>query len=348
MFLNYKELCALAEQQKELRIKKEVIDGVECELFNYTVNLSTTFNNPLAKEFRGLVYINGKCAARPFPKFFNLGERPDVNWSAIDWENAEYYNKHDGSLAIPVLINGKIRWKTQKTFYSDQAIAIQNFYDKNKNSLEAQYNITQQVILGVTPLFEYVGPDNQIVIHYKEENLIFLGNRDIHSGRITMNQQNKNYSADYSSYESEEGIEGYVVWDGNQLVKLKSKWYLDRHKIFTEFNPKVVIEKTLDETVDDLIGYASQLGADEKVKMILAVSDETLKYKMEIEELIDEKYLKYKDIESQKDFAIAINSSCKEISRFLFMKRAGKDYSEALNKFIFNNILSILNRMDSK
>ena len=53
---------------------------------------------------RGIIFNKrtGECVARPFPKFFNLGEMPESQLNKIpkDPSNYEVYDKLDGSLGI--------------------------------------------------------------------------------------------------------------------------------------------------------------------------------------------------------------------------------------------------------
>jgi hypothetical protein len=49
------------------------------------------------------------------------------------------------------------------------------------------------------------------------------------------------------------GIEGYVlVLQDGRRVKLKTKWYLQQHRLMTELRERDVAEAVVDETLDDI------------------------------------------------------------------------------------------------
>src|SRR4051812_48509806 len=62
--------------------------------------ISSPFAEPLVRECRGIVLDEAdgwRIVARPFDKFFNLGEQLAAE---IDWASARPLEKLDGSLAI--------------------------------------------------------------------------------------------------------------------------------------------------------------------------------------------------------------------------------------------------------
>src|SRR5690606_25943070 len=65
---------------------------------NYVINLIDTFPTPntkdtvlnnqymIRRECRGIKFDrDGNILARPFHKFFNLGEKPEVSEKSVDW-----------------------------------------------------------------------------------------------------------------------------------------------------------------------------------------------------------------------------------------------------------------------
>ena len=117
---------------------------------------------------RGLILDerNECVVATPFPKFFNLGERPT---EMLPGGSFEVFEKLDGSLII-IWHDGK-RWRTatKGSLNSIQAGAA-----------EALLGVQDLSVLspGHTYLAEYVGPSNRIVVPYEREELVLLAAYD--------------------------------------------------------------------------------------------------------------------------------------------------------------------------
>jgi hypothetical protein len=115
-----------------------------------------------------------------FPKFANYGE---PGWETIDNKidqsiadgTALLTAKEDGTLIIRSVWNGKVIWRTRNSFdlgpFHDPVMELvrQNQYLSYPTFWEYSHM-----------LFEYVSPANQIVIQYKEPQLILLAIREAH------------------------------------------------------------------------------------------------------------------------------------------------------------------------
>lgn len=336
MEFNFNNMLKLVDQKEELIAKEETVDGVKVVIFSYMVQMTNTFNSDLSLEFRGPVFLKNseKCISRPLPKFFNIGERPETQLNEINLNNVSYFIKHDGSMAVPVLINDKIFWKTKKSFYSDVAIKIQKYYDSS------DLKISKEFLKKYTPIYEYVGPDNRIVLDYQKEQLIYLGFRDNKTGFFTPNQRIQVHNLDYSMIMNMENCEGFVIHDGNKIVKSKTKWYLDRHSIVTEFNPKKMIQAALDDTIDDIIGTIYQLNLPVRAKEVEKIRDKTLSLKLKIINICDVLFNSFY-AEDRKEFALKIKDVVpNEYCGILFKKHENKSYEHILNKLVFEKIYS--------
>ena len=92
-------------------------------VINYMVSMPDTFvmtgpddfGGTIRRECRGLkFYPDGKIAARPFHKFFNVGEREETQPHNIDMSNPHSIEvKLDGSMLHPMLVGERIRWMTK-------------------------------------------------------------------------------------------------------------------------------------------------------------------------------------------------------------------------------------------
>lgn len=117
---------------------------------------------------RGLILAeDGTVVARPFGKFFNLGEG-DLTVDRLPNSKPDVYEKLDGSMGIMFVYDGKIQVATRGSFVSEQAIWATNW---------AREHIDVDMLLeGFTYLFEIIYPENRVVIDYKgRSELVLLG-----------------------------------------------------------------------------------------------------------------------------------------------------------------------------
>lgn len=114
---------------------------------------------------RGLILdpANKKVVATPFPKFFNLTEKPE----SVPDLPFETFEKLDGSLIIIFCYNGKWRCATKGSFNSTQAQWAQTQVDK----VIKNFTFNDRVTL----LAEAIYPENRIVVHYDYTDLVVLG-----------------------------------------------------------------------------------------------------------------------------------------------------------------------------
>jgi RNA ligase len=115
---------------------------------------------------RGLVRDSkGLVIARPFQKFFGWGQKTTSALRAVRWTDEWYaLEKLDGTMVTASNHHGELLLATRGSFDAWQ--------------LERVAAIWPDGLLpapGVTWVLEYVGPDNQIVVRYDEEQLYALG-----------------------------------------------------------------------------------------------------------------------------------------------------------------------------
>jgi RNA ligase len=172
-------------------------------VINYMVALADTFDmfdsydegnyvydvtGAIRRECRGLkFYKDGRIAARPFFKFFNINERDETKIDKVDWSKPyTIMEKRDGSMIHPMRIGNDIRWMT-KMGITEVSAQAEKFIEKNTNYEKfAKWCIENQL----TPIFEYTSPNNKIVVRYEKDELVLLAVRhnitgefmDIHQG----------------------------------------------------------------------------------------------------------------------------------------------------------------------
>ena len=282
---NISQFDELLKSKEEIKLKIEEVDGIKVGIICYMIELPDTFDSELAKECRGITFRmdTGECISRPFHKFFNVNQKEETLVQNIDWESIRYMTpKHDGSLAIPVLVNNKVFWKSKKSFYSDVAKNMQQIYETWDQKIKDF--LIHLLYEGYTPLYEYVSPNNRIVLEYEKEDLILLCLRNIETGEYT--GFSTAYMFEVASPEviekpktlqdlidwvvKRENEEGYVIsnFDGSTVLKLKTPWYLSRHHAVSAISMKELIKLILDEKIDDVISTLREMKMDRQIEVM--------------------------------------------------------------------------------
>jgi RNA ligase len=338
MEFKLQDFLELTKIKEEIRMKEEIVNGVRVGIFSYMVSMPDTFDSDLAKECRGITFNleTGECICRPFPKFFNVNEKPGWLEHELDWKNITYVGeKFDGSMITPVLVNGKVFLKTKKSFYSDVAIQATQYMNKN--------NIVFDFKKDETLLLEYIGPDNKIVIDYPQEKFVSLAVRNINSGKITFTtnifDECKNLIQDGLFIEYVRtlvGKEGFVCYDAtnDKLFKVKSQWYMDLHRLIDKISGRDVLVMILDETIDD---YSSAIAENKrKYNAIAELTKEVNQFKLQLIKRVEKTYMENCAL-SKKEFAQHIFANGhKDISGILFALYDQKDYMIQINGFVNN------------
>lgn len=239
-------------------------------IYNYSPEVQFSKKwNPVTLNCRGLILDEDyEIVARPWKKFFNLGE-VELGFQFTD--PVEVMDKADGSLGIlyPHIVENvevfDIHWKvsTRGSFRSEQAIRATKMYRDKYSNFDP--------LPGYTMLFEIIYPSNRIVLDYGDtEDLVLLGAVENETGYYHGPEQARCYwtergprraamwpgpvvdvypYADITTAIGEMGRknkEGYVVRRNNFLVKIKEPDYLDLHRLVTNCSPKTVWDKLKD------------------------------------------------------------------------------------------------------
>jgi RNA ligase len=164
--------------------------------------------NETNRHARGIIFAaDGTIVARPFEKFFNLGECPQTQVDNLPWhENVEVYEKMDGSCGIgyfgmdgpspattiipinTVLGDPIPMWRlaTPGSMESDQAIEgtrilnewVDSETGKRPTTTSAGWSVPkydlQYLPTDCTPVFEIIYPENRIVVDYAGETFLSL------------------------------------------------------------------------------------------------------------------------------------------------------------------------------
>lgn len=208
----------------------------------------------MRRECRGLIfYPDGKIMSRPFNKFFNIGEREETQIKNIDMSKPHtIIEKMDGSMIRPLVVNGVIRLGTKMgvTDCSIAAEAMVEAWPEEKRDLFAEY--MKAVYHGMTPLLEFVSPENRIVLKYDTPDMVLLGVRRNRDGQYspTDSEFYRKWIADGFSvaeehgeltgtlddyiiaHSGDQGREGFVMrFADGQMYKGKNEWYVRIHRV---------------------------------------------------------------------------------------------------------------------
>lgn len=285
-------------------------------------------------QARGLVLDDqGRIVARPWPKFFNLNERPETRLEALPTETPELSEKLDGSMIIVFHDQVEKRWRaiTRGCWENPQTKYANAWLGKNTPALDVRN----------TYMFELIAPWNRLVIPYAEEEMVLLGIVRTDTGEDASYAQVGAYAQNYglkavgfetkpiSSISLEDpkvrDREGYVARYSNGLrVKLKYKQYMILHKILTGLSVKGIWE-TL--SVNNEPSFENV--PDEFMDWFRKQRDGLKKAYREIEEKAKAAFSSTPPQPTRKDHAIAFQKH-KDLTGILFLMLDKKDYSEII------------------
>ncbi|MFH6990021.1 T4 RnlA family RNA ligase [Flavobacterium collinsii] len=299
-------------------------------IYNYTQNAQfEKVWNEVTLACRGLILDeNDNVVARPFPKFFNLGEMenqilPDTTF--------EVYDKMDGSLGILYWIDEVPFMASRGSFSSDQS-------DKANEMLHGKYRNSWSLLdKAKTYLFEIIYPENRIVLDYSAaEELVLLAVIDTQSG-----EEFPLEDIGFPMVEKFDGIkdililkemevdnkEGFIIKYANDFrVKIKFEEYLRLHRIITQVSNLNIweylktnksMEEILERVPDEFFDWVKQTKSD-----------------LENQYQIIENQCKadFKVLESRKETALYFQTC--QYQGVLFAMLNNKDYSVIIWKMI--------------
>jgi T4 RnlA family RNA ligase len=285
--------------------------------------------NEVTLTCRGLI-LNDKfeVVARPFAKFFNLGEVADLQ---IPAESFDVYEKMDGSLGILYWLDGQPFIASRGSFTSDQSQkATEILYSKYVHTFE-------KLNKNATYLFEIIYPSNRIVVNYSEtEDLVLLAVVDMETGidlpleeigfTVVKKYDGLNDIHQLKSFE-EANREGFVIkYQSGLRLKVKFDEYLRIHKIVTMVSTTTIWEcLLLKEPFDEILDKVPDEFYDWVKKTIASLQSQF----DVIEEVCNKEF---KILETRKETAVYI-MSC-SYPAVLFAMLDNKDYASFIWKIL--------------
>ncbi len=265
------------------------VDGRKVSLFNYLRPEMNQFTDPLndqsgktAFELRGLTFVHNDDGSKSrfilLHKFFNLNQVESYQYSLLkDEKIIRVQDKADGSVIRFIPINGKLYAKSKMSFITSQALISQKLLEQD----DALKSFVQSTIdMGLSAIFEFVSPSNQIVLRYETTELLLLQLRDERTGdyldiydnelvkkhKIKTVKQEETFSWDECLQRQKDriNVEGDIITlSNNMMIKLKTDWYFANHGLVTDSltRENLIVELVMKDQMDDVM---SKVGVDDQ------------------------------------------------------------------------------------
>jgi RNA ligase len=270
--------------------------GENSTSFCYMISCDGTFDSADLRECRGIVFATaaGVVTGRPLHKFFNVNEREETRVENIDWTKVtRVMDKRDGSMIHTVRTRDGLGLKSKKSFDSDVAQSATLWLDSESNSRIK--DMCEDIMMNnLTAIFEWTSPDARIVLVYPEKKLTLLHVRHNVTGaylaydellklrdyygvevveqvtEFNVNGGKFNIEKMLDAVKTREGVEGWVIqFQNGNMVKVKTDWYMLRHRAMTFVRERDIVELVLAEGLDDMKAMLVGDGID--ITEILAI-----------------------------------------------------------------------------
>lgn len=289
--MNYKfpEIHTIEDVLPHIEGREEfvVANREKYTVINYVVAMADTFNmtgpddltGAIRRECRGLIFDSeGKLMSRPFHKFFNVNEREETQVNVIDVNQPHIImEKMDGSMIRPILVDGYLRLAT-KMGVTEVSMQAETWLAAHSHSEHLKQWLRSCIELGITPIFEWVSPHNQIVLAYEKSNLVLLAMRENKTGEynymqfadvpftvVPMYGSVGGNLAEYIERQREaEGREGDIIrFADGHMLKVKNDWYVRIHKTIERvIFDRNIVNLIINEEIDDVLPMLPQVQAD--------------------------------------------------------------------------------------
>lgn len=312
-------------------------------VLNYS-QIDSPKSHPVVMECRGLILNDStlEVVCRPFNRFFNLGECPEVVGD-INIQDCVVYDKVDGSLIKIYNYVGVWCIATRGTAFAESNVGgwdltFHELVLKALNCTEEQFQHKCNILLSPdsTHLFEVTAMENRVVTRYEGYTLHYFTSRNNATGAYWNHGETlmkalgavpvKSYS--FNTLEDcmeavkalQNLAEGYVLYRyGEPIAKVKSAAYVAVHHIRGEgLSPKRICQLILINEVDEYLTYFPE----DEVHFTPYI--ETMEH---ITNLVNVHYTNIMHLESQKEFALIATTL--PVSSLLFsMRRTGESFEK--------------------
>lgn len=340
---NINQLLPFVDQKPEFI----VMDKGDYTVIDYVYQDANTFDLPELMECRGIKFDKeGLIIARPLRKFFNYGERGSnlpIHRSHI------ITTKLDGSMVHPAILGPRVYLMTRKG-HTDVAKQAESYVINATHSIRYMTFCRDMLVDGWTPIFEYTGPNNRIVLRYEEEALTLLAMRHTVEGttmnRLDMERVAEGYDVpcvtppsymddnpritnidEFVKHTRElEDAEGYVIYfDDGYIVKIKADDYVTKHRALDNLgSKKKVVALCCQGGVDDILPLLSDEDRDELAAFNSDFQQEVTSLAQDCKDLT---YYVITSMITRKEFALTVAPSVKPrwLAGVCFSTMDGKD-----------------------
>ena len=348
---------------KTVSFKKERVYDTNVVIVSYGLNDSALWDLPFGREARGITFDEdtGHLISLPFHKFFNLGEVEETQPRLIRFQNFVFEEKFDGSMITPAIVRVAeggslepglhIALKTKKSFSSDVALTANRVASANIKRF-CMYMLERDYC----PIFEFTHPDHKVVIEYGEEpQFLLLAVRCMKTGRYIArqiwNSLADTWGIGYSpaarvpiadpgqpvEIHDMRGIEGFVLVDDDSedrrfRVKVKTKWYLDRHRMLDVRERDIArffLEDKLDDMVPEMIAGEVDLTKVDAIKT--RITEEYERIVSDVDRIYDE--VKHLEGKERADSVFFLTND-KALAKLVFNKCLGYDISDDIRNHL--------------
>jgi T4 RnlA family RNA ligase len=277
-------------------------------------------------------------------KIVSQSKRYDIQTSTANFFANEILVHNSMIRTIPVNGGEQFRLGTRAGI-TNVSMAAEKFWVRPENYERYQTFFEECEDEGLTPIFEYVGPNNRIVLHYAEENLILTAIRERESGEYMQYDDMVGMSSALDIpyveplFDSSEnlvdrvaklqGLEGCVVrFEDGFMVKCKADDYVDKHRAIGQLKfEKDVLKLIFTNNLDDVLPILN----DDVRKQVETYRSKVVEASQNFNERLHEKYDQIFDSFSEaiqdlderdfrREFALAVNGNerWKRDGKFLF------------------------------
>jgi len=307
--------------------------------------------NHITMNSRGIILNTetGEVVARPFPKFFNMGECPETMEHNLPWnESFAVFEKLDGWLGTLYRYDGEYYIATRGSF---NGMGVADWATERLRTHDLT-GLPDEVTL----VFELISPRTKIVVDYGvKEDLVLLAAYNRHTGEeyswsqveLWGNQFEftlpKVFKSDLdscrellASYNGKEA-EGFVIrFESGLRVKIKGQDYIRRAALKSNLTP-LTLWKTMEgrhgRVNTDLRKDLDNDYFDEFDKISKSLSDQYKKVAQEI----DVEYDVFSGLrEDRKAFAITLNKSNIKHKKCMFLKLDNRQ--DSVDDYIWKKI----------
>lgn len=312
---------------------------------DYLYRQDDSFDDPIRTECRGIkFFLDGELMARPFHKFFNVGETPGTQIDLLPFTEPHIITeKMDGTMVHPGFDgDGRLRLMTRMGL-TEHARNAEKHCDQR--ILDWCYEMLRD---GFTPIMEFTGPSNRIVVYYPEHALTLLAVRHNTTGDYIdlglvkapkclprVQQLEINGDTLLETIKPSMDREGVVVqWSDGWMVKIKTDDYIAKHKaVSSTALEKNVLDLIVTNGLDDVVPL---LSTDER-KRVERYADE-VNYGIDGTAAVVGRFVRDRMHLSQKDFAADAQRLCKPLRSIVFdVRNHNRIPREAVREAIARN-----------